>query len=290
MGSSYYITYGGNRLTFPGATGSVAWEAPEPLQTFSIEFGEGNSYSAGLTAEYDGQIVYSSQVGTSKRTATGIPYGSVLTMSASSPKYYTFTIGTLSSVSASGDLTYDGQRDGIGASVTGILTGDGSFRLANGHTKTFRVQGNFPKPGAGGKYATVYCRPTEFSSWHGTGMVAGSKLNIRNSWTANMTSHCGNSWGAGGDVVAAGWQPRNCSSFSWSGWCDTTGKCYAVYGYLEWKAGFNTFGDHNSSQYIARSWGSTTQQNYFAAGRSATGSNAVITAINGYFWSTGIAP
>ena len=31
MGSSYYITYGGNRLTFPGATGSVAWEyAPPP--------------------------------------------------------------------------------------------------------------------------------------------------------------------------------------------------------------------------------------------------------------------
>lgn len=26
MGSSYYITYGGNRLTFPGVTGSVAWE------------------------------------------------------------------------------------------------------------------------------------------------------------------------------------------------------------------------------------------------------------------------
>lgn len=30
MGSSYYITYGGNRLTFPGATGSVAWEYIEP--------------------------------------------------------------------------------------------------------------------------------------------------------------------------------------------------------------------------------------------------------------------
>ncbi len=26
MSSSYYITYGGNRLTFPGVTGSVAWE------------------------------------------------------------------------------------------------------------------------------------------------------------------------------------------------------------------------------------------------------------------------
>lgn len=37
MGSSYYITYGGNRLTFPGATGSVAWPsttpAPAPFAT-----------------------------------------------------------------------------------------------------------------------------------------------------------------------------------------------------------------------------------------------------------------
>lgn len=31
MGSSYFITYGGNRLTFPGATGSVAWEYPDPM-------------------------------------------------------------------------------------------------------------------------------------------------------------------------------------------------------------------------------------------------------------------
>lgn len=31
MGSSYYITYGGNRLTFPGATGSVAWEFEHPM-------------------------------------------------------------------------------------------------------------------------------------------------------------------------------------------------------------------------------------------------------------------
>ena len=30
MGSSYYITFGGNRVTYPGVSGSVAWEAPEP--------------------------------------------------------------------------------------------------------------------------------------------------------------------------------------------------------------------------------------------------------------------
>ena len=26
MGSSYFITYGGNRVTFPGTPGPVAWE------------------------------------------------------------------------------------------------------------------------------------------------------------------------------------------------------------------------------------------------------------------------
>lgn len=290
MGSSYYITFGGNRVTYPGVSGSVAWEYQEPLRTFSIEFGEGNTYSAGLTAEYNGQTVYSSPVGSSKRTATGIPYGSVLTMSASSPKYTCFTIGTLSAVSASGDLVYDGERDGLGMSVTGVLTGDGSFRLANGHSKVFRVQGNFPTPGAGGHFATIYCRPTSYSSWVGTGYSANSKLHIRNAWTANMTSHCGNSWGAGGDVVHVGWQPRNVSSLNWSGWCDTTGRCYTTNGYLEWKGGFNTFGAKSSAAYISRTWGSTTNQIYFAAGRSATGANAVVTAVNGYFWCTGIAP
>ena len=358
MGSSYYITFGGNRLTFPGATGSVAWEDTNQLRTLTLSagangsisadtltgydgdvvtlsttpsahhhfsaysitgatltgnqfafsgsdvtaeasfdvdryriiFGENNGYSAGLTATFNGTTVYSRAVGSAQATATGIPYGSVLTMSASSPKYTCFTVGTLSAVSASGGLTYDGQRDGIGMSVTGILTGDGSYRLANGHSKVFRVQGNFPTPGAGGHFATIYCRPTAYSSWVGTGYSANSKLHIRNSWTANMTSHCGNSWGAGGDVVHVGWQPRNVSSLNWSGYCDTTGKCYTVNGYLEWKAGFNTFGSKGSAAYISRTWGNTTNQVYFAAGRSATGSNAVVTAVAGYFWCTGIAP
>ena len=31
MGPSYFVTYGGDRLTFPGATGSVAWEYRHPL-------------------------------------------------------------------------------------------------------------------------------------------------------------------------------------------------------------------------------------------------------------------
>lgn len=35
MGSSYFITYGGNRVTFPGTTGSVAWEyVPPPVRRY----------------------------------------------------------------------------------------------------------------------------------------------------------------------------------------------------------------------------------------------------------------
>lgn len=34
MSSSYYITYGGNRLTFPGVSGSVAWEYAPPVRRY----------------------------------------------------------------------------------------------------------------------------------------------------------------------------------------------------------------------------------------------------------------
>ena len=30
MASSYFVTFGNNRVTYPGATGSVAWEATDP--------------------------------------------------------------------------------------------------------------------------------------------------------------------------------------------------------------------------------------------------------------------
>lgn len=45
MSSSYYITYGGNRLTFPGVTGSVAWEYNgetmvmlDPYRTSNVDY------------------------------------------------------------------------------------------------------------------------------------------------------------------------------------------------------------------------------------------------------------
>lgn len=289
MSSSYFVTYGTDRLMF-GGSGSIAWEYQESLPTFSIVFGEGNEYSAGLTAEYNGQVVYSRALGTAKATATGIPSGSKITVVGSCAKYKSFRLSAFTGFSSLSNTTYDGQRNGIGATATGILTANGSARLTNGAAKTFRVEGNWPKPGGNGRLASVYCRPTGFSSWIGGVVSAGSKLNIRNSWTANNVSHQGNSWGAGGDVSAPGWQPRNVSGNRWSGWCDTTGSYSPVYGYLETAGGFQTIGGHNSAYYgIARSWGETTNQNFYCAGRSAAGMS-VITAINGWWWGTGIAP
>lgn len=57
MGSSYYITYGGNRLTFPGTTGSVAWEyVPPPVRRYEYTLwkspdGEGRN-SGNMTSAF----------------------------------------------------------------------------------------------------------------------------------------------------------------------------------------------------------------------------------------------
>lgn len=38
MASSYFVTFGDNRLTFPGATGSVAWEYKENIPVTRYEY------------------------------------------------------------------------------------------------------------------------------------------------------------------------------------------------------------------------------------------------------------
>ena len=50
MGSSYYITYGGNRLTFPGATGSVAWEYVPPSGYHETLLWSGTIMASGSVA------------------------------------------------------------------------------------------------------------------------------------------------------------------------------------------------------------------------------------------------
>lgn len=65
MASSYYITYGDDRLTFPGATGSVAWDAPTHIYKvlWSTNAPFKNMYSITLNdaiENYDEYIVYGS--------------------------------------------------------------------------------------------------------------------------------------------------------------------------------------------------------------------------------------
>lgn len=58
MGSSYYITYGGDRLAFPGTTGSVAWEYV-PLSGYtetllwSGTWNNGSIQLSGFPSAYD---------------------------------------------------------------------------------------------------------------------------------------------------------------------------------------------------------------------------------------------
>lgn len=57
MGSSYYITYGGNRLTFPGTTGSVAWEDALTVYNLSLTPVSNGAITANKLSGYDGDVV-----------------------------------------------------------------------------------------------------------------------------------------------------------------------------------------------------------------------------------------
>ena len=92
MGSSYYITYGGNRLTFPGATGSVAWEYT-PSGYYEQRLWSGNMQAQNSTAGFsahpsafdDIRIVCGggNQLGNSMLYGTvQFPYSSLATASA----------------------------------------------------------------------------------------------------------------------------------------------------------------------------------------------------------------
>lgn len=292
MSSSYFVTYGTDRLMF-GGSGSIAWEYQESLPTFSIVFGEGNMYSAGLTAEYNGQTVYSSPVGTASRTATGIPSGAKITFCGSSPKYYCFAASSFTGLSGTYTV-YDGSsRDGVGTTSTAYLTSDATAKLSDGHQKTIRVQGNFPSVPGAYRYATIYCRVTSMSSWMGSSLVNGSAW-LRPNMTGSYKCLKSNNWGAGNSTTVTTWLGRNCSAHTWSGYCDTTGNGgYSCSGYLERAAGFITFGNSGKGYGKITAWGSVSNQTggYFARGCMTNYTNVdCASAVNGSFWATAYAP
>ena len=60
MSSSYYITYGGNRLTFPGATGSVAWEDVKKNMTTAWIVGSPSARAYGYAYDDDDSTLLTS--------------------------------------------------------------------------------------------------------------------------------------------------------------------------------------------------------------------------------------
>ena len=292
MSSSYFVTYGTDRLMF-GGSGSVAWEYQESLPTFSVAFGEGNMYSAGLTAEYNGKTVYSSPVGTAMRTATGIPSGAKITFCGSSPKYLCFAASSFTGLSGTSTV-YDGSsRDGVGTTSTAYITSDATAKLTDGHHKTIRVQGDFPSVPGAYRYATIYCRVTSMSSWMGSSLVNGSAW-LRSNMTGRYKCLKSNNWGVGNSTIVTTWLGRNCSAHTWSGFCDTTGDSYRTCsGYLERAAGFVTFGHSGKGHGKITAWGSVSNQTggYFARGCMTNYTdNDCASAVNGRFWATGYAP
>lgn len=57
MSSSYYVTYGTDRLTFPGTTGSVAWEVPLTVYNLLLAPVSNGVISANKLSGYDGDVV-----------------------------------------------------------------------------------------------------------------------------------------------------------------------------------------------------------------------------------------
>lgn len=275
--------------------GEVVWPTAQPIVYRSVEFGEGNTYSAGLTAEYDGTVVYSSPLGTAKRTATGIPEGSKITFCGSSPKFLCFVASSFTGISGT-STEYDGSsRDGVGSTSTGILTAEGKCALSDGHQKTIRVEGNFPNVPGAYRYATIYCRVTGMSSWIGDALKASNSSWLRSNMTGSYKCLKSNNWGAGNSTVVTTWLGRNCSAHTWSGWCNTTagGPTLIVTGYLERAAGFTTFGHSGAGVGSNTSWGSVSNQTggYFAAGRMTNTTNKDCASnVNGWWWASAYAP
>lgn len=77
MGSSYYITYGGNRVTFPGTPGPVAWEFEHPMVVLFPGASLTNDYLKMRFVTPDSQeIILEAGSGTTASASARVPVGS----------------------------------------------------------------------------------------------------------------------------------------------------------------------------------------------------------------------
>lgn len=77
MGSSYFITYGGNRLTFPGTPGPVAWEFEHPMVVLFPGAALTNDYLKMRFVTPDSQeIILEAGSGNTASASARVPVGS----------------------------------------------------------------------------------------------------------------------------------------------------------------------------------------------------------------------
>ena len=120
MGSSYYITYGGNRLTFPGVTGSVAWEAPLEGREFWVTSDNPNVYVTGTVYDNNGNAI-TSLTANGNSASANVPSNAVsASMTASAADYY----ATYFNGDGGSGFTQDWIRNGRYGSGTVQYSGD----------------------------------------------------------------------------------------------------------------------------------------------------------------------
>lgn len=138
MSSSYYVTYGTDRLTFGGVAGSLAFEYTSmPMCTVSLVTDA--TASAYATATFNGQSTSWSAVdGT---VAKDVPSGATLVVHTELPEYY-----RNSGISGSGlSGFYSGRKDTYwrNLSASGYVTGNAAVTPVETNTNSFTASGNY---------------------------------------------------------------------------------------------------------------------------------------------------
>lgn len=140
MGSSYYITYGGNRLTFPGATGSVAWEDANARKTFWVTSDNANVYVTGTVYDSAGNALTSLVAHGNSASAKVSPEAVSARMTASAADYY----ATYFNGDGGSGFTYTWTRNGRNGTGTVQYSGDTLVLGSNsGQLNKFTASGSF---------------------------------------------------------------------------------------------------------------------------------------------------
>lgn len=140
MGSSYYITYGGNRLTFPGATGSVAWENTLSNKTFWVTSDNANVYVTGTVYDSAGNVLTSLVAHGNSASAEVSTEAVSARMTASAADYY----ATYFNGDGGSGFTYSWTRNGRNGTGTVQYSGDTLVLGSNsGQLNKFTASGGF---------------------------------------------------------------------------------------------------------------------------------------------------